>query len=105
MLEISAQELKQLWTQDQTVRIIDVRTPEEFSENRISTAINIPTDEVQDRVAEFKSDQPTYIICRSGSRSKLVTLTLSSLGVERLYNVAGGMLAWNTNPESPLNPY
>ena len=94
MLEITAQELKALWARDSSVRIVDVRTPEEFSERSIPTAINIPTDEVQDRVAEFKSDQPTYIICRSGGRSKLVTLTLTSMGIPNLINVSGGMSAW-----------
>ncbi len=94
MLEITTQALRELLNANPHLRIIDVRTPEEFKTGAIPGAINIPTQEVQQRMAELKSDQPTYIICHSGSRSRLVTLTLGAAGINNLYSVTGGMMAW-----------
>lgn len=94
MLQITTKELRSLLAADPTLRIIDVRTPEEFSEGAIPGAINIPTQVVAQRMEEFKSAQPTYVICHSGSRSKLTVLTLEAAGIKNLYNVAGGMMAW-----------
>lgn len=95
MLQISATQLKERLATEPGLRIIDVRTPAEFAEHSIPTAQNIPLNEVQERIAEFKSTEPTYIICRSGGRSQLATLTLTGLGVDNLYNVTGGMQEWN----------
>ena len=50
--------------------VIDVRTPEEFSGGHFPNATNIPLDQVQQRIDEFK-DMPKHILafCRSGNRS------------------------------------
>lgn len=94
MNSVTIQELKQLLVQNQALRIIDVRSPAEFASGAIPNAVNIPTNQVPQRLVEFTSDQPTYIICHSGTRSKLVTLALEAKGFKNLYNVTGGMSAW-----------
>jgi len=96
MHSVTTQELKQLLNHNPALRIIDVRSPAEFASGAISSAVNIPTNQVMQRLAEFTSDQPTYIICQSGTRSKLVTLTLTVQGLKNLYNVTGGMSAWSS---------
>lgn len=74
--------------------MIDVRSPEEFSSGAIPGAINIPTSQVQQRRDEFISTDPVYIICQSGTRSKLVTLALRAQGISNVVNIIGGMSAW-----------
>ncbi|EKD43346.1 MAG: rhodanese-domain-containing protein [uncultured bacterium] len=94
MTSITVVELKQRLQKTPAPKIIDVRSPEEFNGMAIPGAINIPTGQVLQRRAEFVSPEPVYIICQSGTRSRLVTLTLRAQGVVNLVNVAGGMNAW-----------
>lgn len=94
MTSITVAELKQRLYQTPAPKIIDVRSPEEFNSMAIPDAINIPTGQVLQRKAEFISTEPVYIICQSGTRSRLVALTLRTQGVVNLVNVAGGMNAW-----------
>ena len=54
--------------------VIDIRSAGEFREDYISTAMNIPLDEVVNRIDEFKSiKQPFLVCCLSGRRSQQVT--------------------------------
>jgi rhodanese-related sulfurtransferase len=95
MQAITMPELKQLLQADPTVKVIDVRSPEEFQTGSIPGAINIPTNHVMAQKQQFQSDQPVYIVCQSGTRSKLVVLTLQAQGIQNLVNVTGGMNAWS----------
>lgn len=94
MLSSTTSELKTALANHTSVRIIDVRSPEEFKVQSIPGAINIPTNQVPQNIDKFKADQPTYVICQSGTRSKLVVLALTARGIKNLYNVTGGMNQW-----------
>jgi rhodanese-related sulfurtransferase len=72
--------------------ILDVRTAQEFLDKHIPGAINIPVDEVMDRVSELES-KTVYCICLTGSRSQIATLLLRARGVDA-HNVEQGMVAW-----------
>ncbi|MDA0242459.1 MAG: rhodanese-like domain-containing protein [Chloroflexi bacterium] len=73
--------------------LIDVRTPEEFASGHIAGAINIPVDEVSQRLAEFPTDQPVVLYCRSGNRSAQAASILTSAGYNNLYDL-GGIIDW-----------
>ncbi len=63
--------------------IIDVRTPEEFAPDHIEGAINIPLDQVANRIDEFRSmEQPMVAYCRSGNRSGVAVSILKQNGIE-----------------------
>jgi phage shock protein E len=63
--------------------IIDVRTPEEYCGGCIAESINIPLNEIQDRVEEIKQmNQPIILCCASGMRSAQATAFLSSVGIQ-----------------------
>ena len=49
--------------------LLDVRTPEEFSERHLEGAVNIPVDQVEARMSEIPRDRPVVVYCRSGARS------------------------------------
>lgn len=70
--------------------VVDVRTPEEFAERHYSNAINIPLDEVQQRVSEFK-DMPKPIVayCRTGNRSGTAVSILKQNGITDAINAGG----------------
>jgi rhodanese-related sulfurtransferase len=63
--------------------IVDVRTYEEFMGGSVNTAINIPLQELNDRMDELKSlKQPLVLCCASGGRSGMATQILSKQGIE-----------------------
>lgn len=78
------------------VRILDVRSAAEFDAElgHIDRAQLIPLDELRDRVAEVPNDRPVVVVCQSGRRSAMATSILEKQGLDRVANLAGGMLAW-----------
>lgn len=75
---------------DGSVTLIDVRTPGERKNNGVIDGfVNIPVDEIRDRVDEIPAGKPVYLHCKSGQRSYIACRILSGLGFE-CYNLAGG---------------
>jgi len=63
--------------------IVDVRTPEEFRGGHALRSINIPLNEVQNRIEELKSlEAPLILCCASGARSSQATHFLTQQGIE-----------------------
>lgn len=70
---------------------VDVRTPEEYAGGHVPGAINIPLDQVQNRLDEFKEmPKPIVAYCRSGARSGMATSILKGAGITDVIN-GGGM--------------
>ena len=90
---------KQTYTliQNDSVQIIDVRTPKEFKEGHIKNAKNIDflSASFPDDIAVLDKQKPILIYCRSGNRSgKSIEIFLKA-GYTHLYHLDGGMLKWN----------
>lgn len=66
--------------------LVDVRTPQEFSEGSAPGAINIPLDQVKTRLAEFKGKEQVVVFCRSGSRSSQAKSVLEQNGISNVVN-------------------
>lgn len=79
--------------------LIDVRTPVEFAEGTIEGALNIPLDEIRDRLAEIPVDKPVYIFCQQGMRGYLAQRILIQNGFTDVTNLSGGYLLWKTYSE------
>ena len=63
--------------------IIDVRTPQEFMGGHVTGSINIPLQEIQQRLDEIKSlQQPIILCCASGNRSGQATAFLKGCGLD-----------------------
>lgn len=73
--------------------LIDVRTPDEFDSGYIDGAINIPVDQIANRLSEIPSDIPVIVYCQSGNRSATAARTLVENGYEQVYDL-GGIIAW-----------
>jgi sulfur dioxygenase len=79
--------------------ILDVREPGEFTGQlgHIPGSQLIPLRELArraDELAPFKQ-RPIVAVCRSGVRSTTAAAILTSMGFEQVFNMRGGMLAWN----------
>jgi glyoxylase-like metal-dependent hydrolase (beta-lactamase superfamily II)/rhodanese-related sulfurtransferase len=79
------------------VLILDVREPDEFIGplGHIDGAVSLPLGQLGDKAAALPSDRPIVAVCRSGGRSAQATVILQRKGVEKVANLAGGMLLWN----------
>ena len=71
------------------VSIVDVRTPIEFNGGNVFGSVNIPLNEVVDRVEELRSMQPLVLCCASGGRSGQATDYLEAQGFSEVFNGGG----------------
>ncbi len=79
-----------LLKRDGSVTLLDVRTGEECaSGGMIDGFVNIPVDELRDRIGEIPAGKPVYIMCQSGLRSYIAARILAGRGYD-VYNFAGG---------------
>lgn len=63
--------------------LIDVRTPEEFKGDNVAGSINIPLQEIPERINELKAlREPLILFCASGNRSGQAEHYLKQLGIE-----------------------
>ena len=90
------QAYEQLAVMNTDARIVDVREPDEWQATGVPVgAVLIPLGELETRAPdELNPQDPVYVICNSGNRSKTGSQTLVDLGYEEVYNVDGGMQAW-----------
>ena len=72
------------------VMLIDTRTPEEFSFGTIPGAVNIPLDEMRDRLSEIPADKPVVLFCAVGLRGYLAQRILIGRGYRNTANLIGG---------------
>lgn len=89
------------WNQTQEYReagyqLIDCRTPSEFKNGAIPGAINIPVDEIRQRVSEIKKE-PILVNCQVGQRGHTATMLLKELGFDAT-NLDGGYLTYSNSP-------
>lgn len=94
--DVDPKEVHQLQTD---LFIVDVRSEGELigELGHISLSHHIPLDELAERLDELPDDdnQTTVFICRSGGRSSRAAEMALSQGRKNVYNMAGGMIAWN----------
>ncbi len=76
------------------VHVLDVRSVEEFVAGHLPRAMLIPLDDLRARLSEVPTDKPVVVVCQTGKRSALGTTILRKAGIERVANLAGGMLQW-----------
>jgi sulfur-carrier protein adenylyltransferase/sulfurtransferase len=77
------------------VFLLDVRTPEEYQKEHIPGAKLIPIDELNKRTDELDPAQPTLVYCAIGGRSRVGAQILAGKGFSTVYNLSGGIKAWN----------
>jgi glyoxylase-like metal-dependent hydrolase (beta-lactamase superfamily II)/rhodanese-related sulfurtransferase len=91
-------EVQPHWVQEhlRELQVIDVREPDEFDGplGRIPGAVLIPLGDLARRAGEVDKARPTIAVCRAGGRSAQATNILKKAGMEKVANLAGGMLRW-----------
>lgn len=78
------------------VALIDVRTVEEYASGTIPGAINIPVDDLRDRLSELPTDRPIWLFCGVGLRGYLASNILKARGYKEVRNLIGGITTYNS---------
>ncbi|MBT2215422.1 hypothetical protein F3157_16610 [Virgibacillus dakarensis] len=78
------------------ISILDVCEPVEFAFGHIPGAVNIPLEELDERLDEIDQNKELYIICRTGNRSDLAAQNLTEKGYKNVINVLPGMSTWDS---------
>lgn len=99
---IGALETMQLINHENAL-VIDVRERKEMSVGKIMDSMHIPLGQVDSHLAKLQKhkDRPIVISCRTGARSSLACSKLVKQGFEKVYNLKGGIVAWQ-NANLPL---
>lgn len=71
--------------------IVDLRTVEEYENDTIEGTVNIPLDELRNRLDELNPNQPILVFCMVGRRGYLGQKILFGNGFKKVYNLTGGM--------------
>lgn len=76
--------------------VLDVREESEFHSGHILGAKLIPLIKLKERIGELERfrDKPIVVVCRSGNRSATATALLGNREFGQVYNLTGGMMAW-----------
>ena len=77
------------------VTLVDVRTPDEYALGTIPGAINIPLDNLRERLADIPENKPVYLFCGVGLRGYLASNILKSKGYPDVRNLIGGLKTYN----------
>lgn len=76
--------------------LIDVRTPEEYSEGHLPNAINIDVedDSFAEKMDVLKKNKNVYLYCKTGKRSARAVAIADTLGFKNIFNLDGGFIGW-----------
>jgi len=92
---ISGIDLKKALIENEAIYLIDVRIKEQYSQQHIEGSINIPNDEILDRIGEIPRDKEVVVICNIGQMSMNVMRYLQNeLNYTNLINLDGGVYAY-----------
>jgi rhodanese-related sulfurtransferase len=79
--------------------ILDVREENEYLKGHIVNSVHVPMSYLSERMKELEKykDKPIIAACRSGQRSAQACATLKKNGFENVYNLSGGVMAWQSD--------
>jgi len=78
--------------------LVDVREDSEYTAGHVQDSIHIPLGKLKERLGELEAykNRAVVVSCRSGHRSASACGLLRKQGFEKVYNLRGGILAWES---------
>jgi rhodanese-related sulfurtransferase len=74
--------------------LIDVRTEREFDDGHIEGSLNIPADDIRERLHQLPKNKTIYVYCQQGLRGYIAHRILRQNGFDEVYNLSGGYALW-----------
>ena len=104
MKEISVQELKEKIDKGEDFQLIDVREDFEYQVSNLGGEL-IPLGGILIETDKIAKDKEVVVMCRSGKRSAAAVMQLEAQGFTNVYNLYGGILAWQEDIDPSLDVY
>ena len=101
---VSTDELREWLAAEDAPRLVDVRTPAEFTTAHIPGSYNVPLDLLREHRDELRRhlEQDVVLVCRSGARAGQAESLLAETGLPNLHVLEGGITAWQQDTEAPV---
>ena len=77
--------------------VIDVRTAEEYATGHIPGAVNIPHEQIADRISEVEAEHGVALYCMVGPRARMGEAALLGSGYTSVFHIEGGLAAWQAS--------
>ncbi len=94
-VSLEAEAFQEMVTEQEGM-LLDVRTPQEYLNGHIAGAklLNIIDSSFAAQLSRLPKDRIYYVYCRSGARGAKAAQLMRSAGLERVYELNGGLLSW-----------
>jgi rhodanese-related sulfurtransferase len=101
--DLNVTDFEVLIAKNQDLLLIDVRTVEEYSNGHLMNSVNIDynKDDFKDNLEKLDKSKAIAVYCAVGGRSGKAKKILSEMGFKEVYNLDGGIKAWQ-NKELPI---
>lgn len=104
-MEIDVLKLKEMRDGGESVTLLDVREPHELAICKVAGSVDIPMQQVPQRLLELPREGAIVVMCHHGGRSRMVTNFLRQNGYGNAVNLAGGIDAWAQAVEPGMARY
>jgi len=97
-----AYELIERHSGDPSFIVLDVRTPEEYAQGHVSSKGVIPSnlnfyaEDFREQLAKLDRTKTYLVYCHTGNRSSQAVALMKELGFQRIYDIEGGTVAWQS---------
>ena len=78
----------------QNALVVDVRAQKDFKRVRIANSVNIPANEIQNRLGELSKDRTIIVVDNSGNMSAAASKLLRGVGFTKVYVLDSGLVVW-----------
>lgn len=94
--DLQVQDFKKLYDSKSGAILLDVRTPSETAGGIIANALegDISSAAFEKQISNLDKSKPVFVYCRSGARSGRAMSIMKQQGFQEVYNLAGGIGAW-----------
>ena len=92
--DVTIEQAIEIIEKNQSLIILDVRTDLEFDGGHLKGAINIPVDELEERIDELDPADEFLVYCRTGNRSSSAVRILIEHNFSMVYHMFDGIIAW-----------
>ena len=103
---LNAQEFKTKLTSTPDAVLLDVRTPEEFSEGVIKGAVNMDYRDPSfaKKIGGLDKEKPYFLYCLSGKRSGAAAEQMKEAGFKNIYTLTDGYQGWTDKGLESVKP-
>jgi rhodanese-related sulfurtransferase len=92
---ITKQQIEELRQQNNSVRLIDIRSPAEFAKMHVPGALNMPAETIAENITKFSPEDTIVCVCNKGQeRSQNAAEAITAMGFANVFYLKDGTVGW-----------